>query len=268
MRSGPPGPSGTASSSSQSPAPTSMQMPASPPGLLLVDERSLCTALDSIQIPCTSSDQLKVQVRGKIQHSRHFTEAVLEKILQAEAQWESHDDNTPFCVDITQCPTLRSFLIRGYYLTCASCKSQPKEMILLTMTDSPKQLGSIRPVNAVQAGSGGDTPDSGSATESDLCEPLFQKMPPSPLNNNPGFWEELLSGTPEHLQSRLFHILAVKHVDVFPKSSVDFGDCTLSDSEFRIQLTSQEGFSTKPYPLNNVYRRIVEDTMNEMKPAC
>ena len=228
-------------------------------GLLLPDEKSIKEAMSSVSLAQLPGGH--VAVTGRIQHSRMFTRHLLTKILEHDQTAESRS----LCVDITACPTLRNFIIQGYYLVATGLERKPKKLLLLNRTENLSLSQKFNPIHSVHVGNGGDTPDSGSVSESDLCEPLFQKM--SPLHPNPSFWQELLSGAPEHLQPQLLHLLASKHKDVFPKSSVDFGDCTLPNSEFRIHLTTQEGFSTKPYPLNNVYSRIVEETMDEMCKA-
>ncbi len=98
------------------------------------------------------------------------------------------------------------------------------------------------------------------ASESDLAETIY----PQRIPEKESVWTDLLSDVPPHLRKRVFHTLTVKHPNVVSKSNTDFGCCTLTNSEFCIELTDSTHKSTKPYPLNRVYELQLKEVIDEM----
>ena len=77
-------------------------------------------------------------------------------------------------------------------------------------------------------------------------------------------WKDLLVDVPQHLQAKVFKTLTVDHPSVVSKTSTDFGSCKLTDSEFPILLKDSEGFTSRPYPLNEVYSQQVDEIIQGM----
>jgi hypothetical protein len=103
--------------------------------------------------------------------------------------------------------------------------------------------------------------DSSAPDEDDLCEPLFQ---PRRISSSVETWTSLLKHVPEYLRKKVFYLLTTKYPKVIAKSTVDFGECTLPNSQFKIELSDTTAITCRPYPLNVVYKDFVDETINEM----
>ena len=98
-------------------------------------------------------------------------------------------------------------------------------------------------------------------SEDDLVEGLLQHRR---IDSSKETWESLLKEVPERLRKRVFHLLTTKHDKVVAKSTVDFGLCEVPNSKFRITLKDDTPITTKPYPLNHVYRAFIQETLENM----
>ena len=102
--------------------------------------------------------------------------------------------------------------------------------------------------------------------ESDINEEgLVESLEPQlRIKESPDVWKDLLVDVPQHLQAKVFKTLTVDHPSVVSKTSTDFGSCKLTDSEFPILLKDSEGFTSRPYPLNEVYSQQVDEIIQGM----
>ena len=98
-------------------------------------------------------------------------------------------------------------------------------------------------------------------SEDDLCESIFQTRR---ITSSTETWTSLLKHVPVYLRKKVFHLLTSKYPDVIAKSTVDFGKCTLPNSEFTIELKDNTPITCRPYPLNVVYKEAVEETVQDM----
>ena len=98
-------------------------------------------------------------------------------------------------------------------------------------------------------------------SEDDLCESIFEKRR---ISSSEETWSNLLKHVPSHLQKKVFYLLTEKYPNVVAKSTVDFGRCTIPNSEFKIELKDNTPITCKPYPLNTVYKEAVEETIQDM----
>lgn len=115
-------------------------------------------------------------------------------------------------------------------------------------------------VNKIKLSNNSDS-ESAVANESDLGEDLLHKIRiPEPDT----VWKDVLENVPPHLQKKVFHLLTEKYKDVVAKHSLDFGCCTLVDSEFSINLDEKTPLFVKPYPLNRVYQEQLDSIIDEM----
>ena len=99
-------------------------------------------------------------------------------------------------------------------------------------------------------------------SESDFAENL---QPKKRVEEPKQVWENLLKNCPTHLQNKIFYLLSSKYPNVVSKNSMDFGRCTLPDSQFKIELNTTQPFTTKPYPLNSCYQAFVKEIIDEMQ---
>ena len=224
---------------------------------LLPDEKALDQALSTVHL--TRNGTLHVSVSGHVPYTRRGICHVLNQVLKSKPK------RGQITLDISKCPDLGKLLEECYYIVAAGTPVKLPKLTLVTKHTANRQKSHATRTNVVKAEDNTQS-DSPPFSEDDLCEPIFKQMP-QPVNKNPDFWEELVSGAPRALQGKLLHLLTEKHRSVFPKNTVDFGRCTLPDSEFPIKLTTEEAFSCRPYPLNNVYAREVEETMDQMVSA-
>ena len=109
-----------------------------------------------------------------------------------------------------------------------------------------------------------DSDSSSAPSEDDLCESIFQ---PRRISSSADTWNSLLKHVPAYLQKTVFHMLTSKYPDVIAKTTVDFGKCTLPNSEFKIELHDQTAITCRPYPLNIVYKTFVDETIQDMVDA-
>ena len=99
----------------------------------------------------------------------------------------------------------------------------------------------------------------------DLSDVLEEIIPPNKIKVSPEIWQDVLKNVPEHLKGKVFKILTKDFPNVVSRSNTDFGDCTLENSEFQIELNSENpNVSTKPYKLNAVYEEQIKEIINEM----
>ena len=98
-------------------------------------------------------------------------------------------------------------------------------------------------------------------SEDDLVEGLLQHRR---IDSSKETWESLLKEVPESLRKKVFHLLTTKHDKVVAKSTVDFGLCEVPNSKFKICLKDETPITTKPYPLNFVYRSFIQETLENM----
>ena len=102
--------------------------------------------------------------------------------------------------------------------------------------------------------------------ESDINEEgLVESLEPQVrIKESSDVWKDLLVDVPQHLQAKVFKTLTVDHPSVVSKTATDFGSCKLTESEFPILLKDSEGFTSRPYPLNEVYSQQVDEIIQGM----
>ena len=98
-------------------------------------------------------------------------------------------------------------------------------------------------------------------SEDDLCESFFQTRR---ITSTADTWTSLLKHVPVYLRKKVFYLLTTKYPEVIAKSTVDFGECTLPNSEFTIELKDNSPITCRPYPLNVVYKDAIEETVSDM----
>ena len=109
-----------------------------------------------------------------------------------------------------------------------------------------------------------ESEESSQPSEDDLCESIFQTRR---ISSTEETWTSLLKHVPTHLRLKTFHLLTTKYPDVIAKSPVDFGECTLPNSHFKIELHDNSPITCRPYPLNVVYESFVNETIRDMVDA-
>ena len=114
----------------------------------------------------------------------------------------------------------------------------------------------VHKTNLVSESSEEDAP-----SEDDLCEAIFV---PRRITSSAETWTSLLKHVPNYLRKKVFYLLTSKYPDVIAKTTVDFGECTLPNSQFKIELKDSTPITCRPYPLNIVYESFVNETIQEM----
>ena len=99
----------------------------------------------------------------------------------------------------------------------------------------------------------------------DLSDVVEEMLPPEKIKVSPEIWEDVLKNVPVHLKAKVFKLLTTTYPNVVSKGNVDFGSCTLPNSEFNIELTENNpNVTTRPYRLNSVYEEQIKEVIGEM----
>ena len=159
---------------------------------------------------------------------------------------------------------------KAYHQLTNTLQKKPPNLIIVTQKNRKYQENesgteTIQKVKKVKIFNDQEDTSEEDFSEDDLCEEFFYKKKILPSTEDT--WKELLKDTPTHMKEEMFHLLTVKHKEVFSSDATDFGLCTLEGAEFRINLKSTETFSTRPYPLNAVYKEQIKETCKEMIAA-
>ena len=120
-------------------------------------------------------------------------------------------------------------------------------------------------INKIKVYNDSDLSSEEDDTEESLVEDFFYQKRILPSTQET--WTELLKDVPPSLKEKVFHLLTNKHRNAFSATPTDFGLCEIPNCDFRIDLNTSEPFSTKPYPLNSVYRQQIKETCSEMISA-
>lgn len=126
----------------------------------------------------------------------------------------------------------------------------------LTILHKDLSINKIKLVN--------DTESESEMSEEDLSEELFYQKK---IQESKSTWENLLKYVPKEYQKWVFYLLTQKHKHVISKHGTDFGSVTLPGSQFKIELENEQAFSCRPYPLNEVYKEFVDETIQDMVKA-
>ena len=106
--------------------------------------------------------------------------------------------------------------------------------------------------------------ESETMSEDDLAPDLFSKKR---IEEPKAVWSKVLESVPNNLRKRVFYTLTEKYPNVVSKNGTDFGECSLEDSDFKIELTSKEPFHSKVYPLNEIYKAFLDESIQDMVKA-
>ena len=223
----------------------------------LPDEHDLLSAGASLTLT-PSTDKPVTYVTGEINPTASFTTHLMDRILNHQETNLQETNLKDLIINITDCKEMKSLITQAYYRLAT--QSPHKLPTLTLITNQPLQTEPQ--INKIRAMNDEDPEVSTDLSEGELCEELF-----CPLNDSKDFWKDLVASAPKYLQPKLFSLIAEKHHNVFPKNSTDFGNCTLENSDFKINLKNEEIFNTRPYPLNTVYSRQLNETIDEMLAA-
>ena len=115
-------------------------------------------------------------------------------------------------------------------------------------------------VNKIKLSEPGDKSEAG-----DISDIIEEATQPMKIKVGPEIWEEVLKNVPPHLKGKVFKLLTKDFPNVVSKSNTDFGDCTLPNSEFQIELTSANpNVTSKPYKLHHIFEQQIQETIEEM----
>ena len=132
--------------------------------------------------------------------------------------------------------------------------------VILLENKLKKKDKAIQEVNKIKLTNKEDETEAGN-----LSDVIDEMLPSNKIRVSPEIWQDVLKNVPEHLKGKVFKILTKDHPNVVSRSNTDFGECTLENSEFQIELNSEtSNVSTKPYKLNSIYEEQIREIINEM----